>query len=119
MKKEIDILDILPPEAIKQVDEVGYSLLRERGYNIEGAIDSPEKQKEIKLEMKKNKDELIYYGFVDKDTKAILVWFEIHHNKEKVLTSRGLKFLPKPSEGGQGGEGQDKERPSDSAKDNA
>ncbi len=117
MKKTIDILDVLPEEAVKQVDELGYDLLRQKGYKVDG-IELPERQKEIKAEMKKNGDELIYFGMVDKDTKAILIWFEIHHNKEKVLTSRGLKFLPK-NEGGQGGEGEDKERPSDTPKDNA
>ena len=118
MGKVIDILDLLPEEAIKQVDELGYDLLRQRGYEVEGAVDSLDKQKAIKAEMKKNGDQLLYFGMIDKDTKAILIWFEIHHNKEKVLTSRGLKFLPK-NEGGQGGEGEDKERPSDTPKDNA
>ena len=118
MGRKIDILDVLPQEAIQKVDELGYDLLRQRGYEVKGAIVSPEKQKEIKAKMKENGDQLIYYGMIDKDTKAILIWFEIHHNKEKVLTSRGLKFLPK-NEGGQSGEGENKERPSDTPKDNA
>ena len=118
MGKTFDILDLLPPEAIQQVDELGYDLLKQRGYQVEGAIESPEKQKQIKDEMKKRGDQLIYFGMVDKDTKAILIWFEIHNNKKKVLTSRGLKFLPK-DEGGQNEERENKERLTDAPKDNA
>ena len=49
-KKEVDIFDILPPEAFAAIDELGYNFLKEQGYDTEGAADSEEKRKEIKNE---------------------------------------------------------------------
>ena len=122
-KREITIFDLLPPEAFIQIDELGYNFLAERGYNTEGAMDSNEKRKELKAELKKNGEELRYSGAFDKETKAILVWFEIYKNNEKVATSQGLKFLPKPSEGGESGESEEnrenQDRPSEAPEDNA
>lgn len=122
-KREITIFDLLPPEAFIQIDELGYNFLAERGYNTEGAMDSNEKRKELKADLKKNGEELRYSGAFDKETKAILVWFEIYKNNEKVATSQGLKFLPRTSEGGENGEGrEDREnqaRPSSASEDNA
>ena len=99
-KKEISILDILPAESIKQVDELGYNFLKERGYNVEGAQESEEKRLQIKKEMDKRGEVLLHSGVIDKDTKAILLWFEIHNKKgEKLATSSGIKFVPNKVEG--------------------
>lgn len=104
-KKRIDVLDLLPPEAAPQIDEVGFGFLKEHGYDTEGATASEEKREELKRALKANGEELRYFGAIDKDTRAILVWFELHRGKQKVATSSGIKFLPKPSEGGEDGEG--------------
>ena len=103
-KREIDIFDLLPEEAIKKVDEIGYQFLSEQGFDTKGAAESDSKRAKIKKELKKQGKELFYRGAVDKETKAILVWFELYKGKEKIATSQGIKFLPKPSEGGEGGE---------------
>lgn len=44
MVKKIDIFDLLPEEANRQVDEIGYGFLKENGYDVEGAVESKEKQ---------------------------------------------------------------------------
>lgn len=100
-KRTIDIFDLLPPEAFVQIDELGYNFLKEHGYNTEGAIDSGEKRKDLKSELKARDEELRYFGTFDKKTKAILVWFELYKRNEKVSTSQGLKFLPKASSKGE------------------
>lgn len=117
MAKKIDIFDLLPEEANKQVDEIGYGFLKENGYDVEGAIESKEKQAEIKKALAKDGKRLTYFSMIDKDTKAILIWFELYQGKERIATSKGIKFLP--LEGGQNGERENQERPSDASQDNA
>ena len=122
-KRTIDIFDLLPPEAFVQIDELGYNFLKEHGYDVEGAIESEEKRKEIKKALKANGEELRYSGAFNDETRAILIWYELYRGQEKVATSLGLKFLPKPSEGGENGEGgedsENQERPSPVTEDNA
>lgn len=101
-KKEVDIFDILPPEAFAAIDELGYNFLKEQGYDTEGAADSEEKRKEIKKALAKDGKNLFYRGVVDPETKAILVWYEIEVKGKCVAKSMGIKFLPKPKEEGGG-----------------
>lgn len=99
-KKELDVLDILPQEAINAIDNLGYEFLKAQGYDAEGAADSEEKRKEIKKALAKDGKNLFYRGMVDPETKAILVWYEIEIKGKCVAKSGGIKFLPKPKEGG-------------------
>lgn len=118
-KRKIDILDILPPEAIKAVDELGYKFLASRDYDVEGAIESKEKRKELKKALEANGETLRYVGGVDKENKTILVFYEIIKDGKRIATSEGLKFIPIIPEGGQSGEGREdiasEERPSESS----
>lgn len=119
-KRKMDILDILPPEAIKAVDELGYKFLSSRGYDAEGAMESKEKRKEIKKALKANGETLQYVGCIDKENKIILVFYEIIKDGKRIATSEGLKFVPTIPEGGQSGEGREnlasEERPSTTSK---
>lgn len=99
-KKELDILDILPPEAIRAIDNLGYTFLKSQGYDTEGAAESEAKRKEIKKALKKDGKELFYRGAVDKETKAILFWYEVVAEGKCVARSQGIKFFQKPKEGG-------------------
>ena len=98
MSKEIDILDLLPAEAIEAVDMLGYEFLAGYGYDVEGAKNSEAKQEELCKALQKSKEELRYSGAVDDKTGAILVWYEIYKNGERVATSKGIQFLPKKEE---------------------
>lgn len=102
-KKRVDIMDILPEEAIAKVDELGYSFLQTMGYDTEGAIESKEKRSELKKTMKKNGDELLYAGAVDKNQEAILIWYELWNNGKRKAVSQGLKLVQQPREGGEDG----------------
>ena len=76
-KKEVDIFDILPPEAFAAIDELGYNFLKEQGYDTEGTAAYEGKRKEIKKALAKDGKNLFYRGAVDPEPKAILVWYEI------------------------------------------
>lgn len=93
-KKEIDIFDILPAEAFAEIDKLGYVFLSEQGYNTEGAQESTELRTKLKNAIKKRGEELRYFGAVDKDSKAILVWFELYKGNERKAVSQSLKFIP-------------------------
>ena len=109
MAKKIDVFDLLPQEAIEKIDDMGYEFLKENGYNVDGAKDSPAKQKEIKANLKKDGKSLIYFSMIDKETKAILFWFELCKGKKTLATSKGIKFLPREEE--ENGQGKSEERP--------
>ncbi len=102
-KREIDILDILPQEAIEEVDKLGYAFLAEQGFDTDGAAESASKRTKLKRELAKQGKELLYAGAVDNDTKTILVWYELYKGKKRIAVSQGIKFLPKSTEGGGGG----------------
>lgn len=121
-KKEVDILDILPAEAIAEVDKLGYAFLQTQGYDTEEAADSEEKRAKLKRAMKKRGDELRYAGAVDKNQGAILVWYELWNDGKRKAISQGLKFVQKPREGGENGAGEDtqnQERPAAASEDNS
>lgn len=99
-KKEVDIFDILPKEAFAAIDELGYNFLKAQGYDTEGAADSEAKRKEIKKALTKDGKKLFYRGATDKETGAILVWYEIESEGKCVARSQGIKFVQKPKEGG-------------------
>lgn len=95
-KRKVDIFDLLPPEAIKAVDKLGYKFLTQRGYDAKGAIGSSKKRAELKKALKANGEELRYVGGVNNEDKTILIFFEILKSGERIATSQGLKFVPKP-----------------------
>ena len=100
MGRRIDILDLLPEEAIKAIDELGYKFLASRGYDTEGAIESKEVRNKLKEELKANGEKLQYVGGINKENKTILVFFEIIKEGKRIATSEGIKLIPKPSEEG-------------------
>lgn len=94
MSKEIDIFDLLPPEATEAVDELGYEFLAKCGYDVEGARESVAKIEELREALQEKEEELRYSGAVDNKTGAMMVWFVIYRNGESVAKSRALQFLP-------------------------
>ena len=111
MKKEIDIFDLLPPEANKAIDKLGYSFLNSQGYNVTGATKSYKRRSRLKDALKKRGQELRYRSTIDKEQKSILVWFELYKGEERIAVSQGIKFLPKEREAD--GAEQNQERPQD------
>lgn len=94
IRQEIDIFDLLPPEAAQAGDELGYEFLAKCGYDVEGARESVAKQEELREVLQEKEEELRYSGAVNDKTGAIMVWFAIYRNGERLAKSRALQFLP-------------------------
>lgn len=95
MKKEIDIFDLLPPEANKAIDKLGYDFLKSRGYNVKGVAKSYKRRARLKDAMKKRGEELRYRDVIDKEQKSIIIWFELYRDYELIARSQGIKFIQK------------------------
>lgn len=120
MSKKIDIFDLLTQSAVDRIDDIGYALLKEHGYDTDGAKNSKEKRNALKAALKKDGKQLIYFSMIDKETHNILFWFELRKNDEIIARSQAIKFLPdKTDEGGTDGEGESQERSSKTPEDNA
>lgn len=98
MSKEIDILDLLPSEVIEAVDKLGYEFLAGYGYDIDGVIESEYKREELRKALDDKGEELVYVGQINDESGAILVWYELRSNGDRIATSRGIKFLPQKEE---------------------
>lgn len=101
MKKEIDIFDLLPPEANKAIDELGYSFLNSQGYNVTGATKSYKRRARLKDALKKRGQELRYRSAIDKEQKSILVWFELYRSGKRIAVSQGIKILQREEKNGE------------------
>lgn len=103
-KRKLNIWDLLPPEANRAIDELGYTLLLKHGYDVAEADASKAKRHDLKEAMKARGEELCHGTFVDPETGKILFWFELHRGGELVERSRAIKFLPiaKGEENGKG-----------------
>lgn len=97
-QRKIDILDLLPADALEAVDKLGYEFLSERGYSTEGARESAAARDLLAKELKERGERLTYSGAVDKDTGRILIWFTIHKGRRRIARSRALRLVPKPKE---------------------
>lgn len=100
--KKIDVLDILPEEAIKKVDELGYKFLSEQGYNTKYAEKSEKERTKIIRKLEREGKELVYSGAVDGATGSILVWFELRKEGKVVARSEGIKFIQRGESDGEG-----------------
>lgn len=117
MAKKIDIFDLLTQEAIERIDDIGYELLKENGYETEGAKTSKQRQYELKKALAKDGRQLIYFSMIEKEMSNIIFWFELRKGNSVIARSKVLKFLP--DKGGKNGEGESQERSSETPKDNA
>ena len=97
-KKRVDILDMLPPECVSEVDRIGYEFLEKNGYNVAGAESSKEAREAIREEMQKRGEVLKYSGAIDGQNKVILVWFTLSKGRKIIARSRGMKFIVKEKE---------------------
>lgn len=93
--RKIDILDLVPEEASQKVDDLAYNFLAEQGYNTLGARDSEKVQKALQAEMRRRGERLEHHGLVNRESKAILIWFELYNGKVRKARSKGLKLMAK------------------------
>lgn len=98
MSKEIDILDLLPADAIEIANKFGFEFLASFGYDTEGAMESKEKQKELRRELKANNEALQYAGGIDSKTGAKAIRFGLYRNGKLIAKSECIHFLPQKEE---------------------
>lgn len=92
-ERTVDIFDLLPAEAHKRIDELGYKLLADNGYNVAGAAEDEVIRKAISEEMVKRDEYLTYVSAIDSDNGNILIWFKLFRNTELIAESQGIKFI--------------------------
>ena len=99
MKRKKDILDMLPLEAIKKVDDIGYGFLAEHGYDVKGVTDSRKKRRKLKAELRANSQTLRYSVIYGKDNESAVLFFILENAKgEIVARSKSMKFVFKREE---------------------
>ena len=87
--KEIDILDLIPPEGVAEVDRIGYELLGQYGYDVSGVT-----AEALLQELKANGDELIYKGQTDTENGKIKVRYKLYRKGQLIAKSRAVEFIP-------------------------
>lgn len=82
-----------------QIDELGYELLKDCGYDVTDAKTSQAVRNRIKRELSKRHEELRFCQQV-KRGGVILIWFELYnHNTKKRIYSQGLKLEMRNKDG--------------------
>jgi hypothetical protein len=99
MAKKIDIIDLLPDDAVVEATKLGYKFLKELGYNVPNEdMLSWKEQKQIKEEMKRKNEYLRYKGSIDHESKKILVWYVLYREGKKIAQSQGITFILREGE---------------------
>lgn len=100
-KRKIDIFNLLSQEMCNKVDELGYSFLKECGYDTNNALKSSTVRAKLKKQLDKDGRVLTYKGLIN-EKKEILIYFhlvkkgtETLEKPEILLTSKGIKFVSK------------------------
>lgn len=92
-KKKVDVLDILPPEAMAAADKQAYAFLCEHGYDAEGAEGDEGKRKALMAELSRRGECIKYSGMFDPEAGKILVWFHLWRGKKRIARSKGYTFI--------------------------
>lgn len=94
-KRTIDIIDLLPEDAVLEVTKLGYRFLKENGYDMPSEIPDKVELRELKNEMRLRHESLWYKGSIDSENKKILVWYYLYRNGRKAAQSKGMTFVLK------------------------
>ena len=103
-KREIDIFDLIPAEAVVDANRLGFGFLAERGYDALGAWEDEAKCAALERELAERGEELRYSGAYDRDEEtgkivAILIWYSLYDREGRLIArSKGLKLVPKETE---------------------
>ena len=106
-KREIDIFDLLPAEAVADPNRLGFEFLAECGYDAIGAWEDEAKCAALERELAERGEELRYSGAHDVDDetgklKAILIWYTLYDREGRLIArSKGLKLVPKEEKEGE------------------
>jgi cell division protein ZapA (FtsZ GTPase activity inhibitor) len=101
--REIDILNMLPAEALPDAERLALEFLEERGYDAIGALEDEEKLRALNTALVERGEEIYYRGGFNTDDKtgvltSILIWYELYREGRFVARSRGFKLVPSEAE---------------------
>lgn len=104
-QKKPDIMDLVilaGPEAVKAVDELGWSFLSAHGYDVAG-WDSEDEAVEkaawerIRAALLDRGEGLAYHGAVDDASPRFIFWYTLRRGRREVAKSKILEFRQKPT----------------------
>lgn len=99
--KKLDIMDLVilqGPEAVKAVDELGWSFLTAHGYEVTGWDSEDEEtaraaHDRVAVAMKERGEVLAYHGAVDDASPRFIFWYTLRRGKQEIAKSRVLQFV--------------------------
>ena len=109
--KKPDIMDLVilqGAEAVKAVDELGWSFLAGHGYDVAGWDSEDEATAKaahdrVAVAMKERGESLVYHGAVDDASPRFAFWYTLRHGRREIARSRVLQFVQREKD--KGGEG--------------
>ena len=104
--KKPDIMDLVilqGAEAVKAVDELGWSFLAGHGYDVAGWDSEDEATAKaahdrVAVAMKERGESLVYHGAVDDTTPRFSFWYTLRHGRREISRSRVLQFVQREAD---------------------
>lgn len=106
-RRKSDIMDLVTlagPEAVRQVDELGYSFLAAQGYDVVGwdsedEVTAREARERIMAALEVRGEWLVYHGGIDDTAPRFAFWYTLRRGRRQIAASRVILFKQKPKEG--------------------
>ncbi|MBQ3063976.1 MAG: hypothetical protein IJC99_04160 [Clostridia bacterium] len=103
-QKKPDIMDLVilaGPEAVRSVDELGWSFLAAHGYDVAGWNDEDENvakaaQERVAAALSERGESLCYHGAVDDSSPRFIFWYTLRRGRHEVARSTVLQFRQAP-----------------------
>lgn len=108
-QKKFDMMDLVilaGPEAVRSVDELGWSFLSLHGYDVTGWDSEDENvakaaQERVAAVLTERGESLCYHGAVDDGSPRFIFWYTLRRGRHEVARSTVLQFRQAPD--GEGG----------------
>lgn len=85
------VMSFLSEEAQAAVNEQGFNLLRDNGFNVDGAENSEKARERLVAEMKKRRASLRYFAVPIETDRSNVIYFELVVNGRVRAKSKGVK----------------------------
>ena len=103
-QKKPDIMDLVilaGPDAVKAVDELGWSFLDLHGYDVTGWNDEDENvakatQERVAATLQERGESLCYHGAIDDSSPRFAFWYTLRRGRHEVARSTVLQFRQAP-----------------------
>ena len=104
--KKPDIMDLVimqGAEAVKAVDELGWSFLAGHGYDVAGwdsedEVTAKAAHDRVAVAMKECGESLAYHGAIDDASPRFAFWYTLRHGRREIARSRVLQFVQREAD---------------------